>query len=178
MHKLGTLRKKLAFRKYITSRGLRTLCICNTNSPETQIRWKYQSVTDLPTSLLTVVGSRDAYESKKWGIIPLMLLCKQAKKQPSLWMICLGWREGLLCKAGRPMGEERRLKFGRHQICIRLKTHGQSNNFASDSRLTRLASDNKANTQLPSDTHSQHLTQESDDSHLTRSSLTAWPDQA
>ena len=37
----------------MTARSLRTLC----NGPETPTQWKSESVTDLPTNLLTGVGA-------------------------------------------------------------------------------------------------------------------------
>ena len=48
------------FRKYITSRGLRTLC----SGPETPTKWKSESVTNGPTGGLTGEGARDAYASE------------------------------------------------------------------------------------------------------------------
>ena len=50
----------LAFRKFITSSGLRMLYNCQ----ETPTERKYQSVTDQPTNLRTGVGAGDAYSSK------------------------------------------------------------------------------------------------------------------
>ena len=43
----------IAFGKYITSRGLRTL----RNSPETPTQWKSESISDLPTDWGTGIGS-------------------------------------------------------------------------------------------------------------------------
>ena len=55
----------IAFGKYMTSRGPRTLC----DDPEIPTQWKSESVSYIMTylvltDLLTGVGARDAYASK------------------------------------------------------------------------------------------------------------------
>ena len=52
----------IAFRKYMASHGLPTLC----DGQEKPTQWKSESVTAQPTYGLSRVGSRDAYTSKKY----------------------------------------------------------------------------------------------------------------
>ena len=50
----------IASGKYIASHCIRMLCV----GPDTQTKWKSESVTDLPT-YITRAGSRDGYAFKR-----------------------------------------------------------------------------------------------------------------